>query len=252
MITAFVTGLLGSLHCLGMCGPLAAALPGQGRMNRTQYLLGRLTYNLGRIFTYSILGALVSLVGVAAQMFWLQQYVSVVLGIILIVMAIRGMIKHARKKPSSSPLNRWIIRRYSYFLQNPMPGRLFLLGTLNGLLPCGLVYLGLFQATLAPSLWEGMAIMAMFGLGTLPLMMGISLSGNWIRKNLLGRAKLVLPSLTLILGLMLGVRGMALGIPYLSPKLEWDAEGKAKVGCHIPEHKAATGHSSADTLSLCD
>ncbi len=234
MIGAFVTGLLGSLHCLGMCGPLAMALPGQQKTSKTAYFLGRLAYNSGRIFTYSILGGLVSLIGVAANMFRIQQYVSIGLGAVLVFMAIRTLVRHRRKARQQSVLDRWVYKRFSYFAQNPVPGRLFVLGALNGLLPCGLVYLGLFQAALTSNLWWGMATMAAFGLGTLPLMMGLSLSGQWLKRMLQGRARFVLPSLMLVLGLMLGLRGMALGIPYLSPRMEVNETGQTEVICHTP------------------
>lgn len=250
MIAAFVTGLLGSLHCLGMCGPLAMALPGQQKTSKTSYFLGRLAYNSGRIFTYSILGGLVSLIGVAANMFRLQQYVSLVLGAVLIFMALRSLIRHSRKVRKQSFLDRWVYKRFSYFAKHPVPGRLFVLGMLNGLLPCGLVYIGLFQAALTSNFWMGMATMALFGLGTLPLMMGLSLSGQWLRRMLVGRARFVLPSLMLFLGLMLGLRGMALGIPYISPRLELDERGGTIVECHTPGATVVEDSAKTDSTIL--
>lgn len=248
MIGAFLTGLLGSLHCLGMCGPLAMALPGKPGESQGSFLGGRLAYNSGRIFTYSLLGGIVSFVGMAAAMFEVQQYVSLLLGTILIFMALRSMVRHSKKVRKRSALDRWVFNRFSFFMQRPIPGRLFILGALNGLLPCGLVYIGLFQAALTSNIPTGMLTMAVFGLGTLPMMLGVSLSGNWLRRQLQGKARLILPSLMLVLGIMLGIRGMALGIPYLSPSLNTEADGTVSLECHSSLKGA---HSSSDSIAFC-
>ncbi len=232
MIAAFLTGLLGSLHCLGMCGPLALALPG-ARNFGAAYVGGRLLYNLGRVTSYAFLGGLVSLIGVAATMFEVQQYMSLVTGGILIFMALRTLFFHHQGTTRSNRLTRWVHGQFGRLMQQTGAEKLYLLGMLNGLLPCGLVYIGLFQAALAPSVGEGMALMALFGLGTWPVMVGMSLSGNWLRQRLMGRTKRILPILMLVMGMMLTVRGMALGIPYLSPKIEPTGTGQAELPvCH--------------------
>lgn len=244
MIAAFFTGLLGSLHCLGMCGPLAFALPAapvfgmEGQAVKAgpspSHIAGRLLYNVGRLVSYAFLGAMVSMVGVAAAMFDLQRYASLLMGGILILLAIRGFLRHGKSSSPSSPVFKWLSSQMGRFLGNPHPMNLFTIGLLNGLLPCGLVYIGLFQAALAPSPFEGMAIMALFGLGTFPMMIGVSLSGPWLRRNLMGRVRRVLPILMLITGVMLSLRGMALGIPYLSPKMEQAQGGAADIVCCEP------------------
>lgn len=240
MIAALITGLVGSLHCLGMCGPLAMALPGQPGTTR-YFFWGRLSYNLGRIGVYALLGGLVSLLGLAAAFLKLQQFVSIALGIVLIGLALRSLFSHRRKVARQTWAEGWVFKRFSWFMQHPVPGRLFILGGLNGLLPCGLVYIGLFQAALAPSPWEGMATMALFGAGTLPVMLTASLSGQWLRRHLLSRAKYVLPGLMLCMGLMLGLRGMALDIPYLSPKVVVTTDGKFHVSCHVGPEAGGKG-----------
>lgn len=156
------------------------------------------------------------------------------MGALLIALAIKGFIQHKRKSQASNFLFRWVSATMGRFFASPHPSNLFTIGLLNGMLPCGLVYIGLFQAALATSPWEGMAVMAVFGLGTWPMMLGVSLSGPWLRRNLMGRVRSVLPALMLVTGLMLSLRGMALGIPYLSPKMELNEGGAAEITCCTP------------------
>lgn len=232
MITAFLTGFLGSLHCLGMCGPLALAAPGD-RSSRWAFVSGRLLYNLGRITTYALAGALVSLVGVTAALFELQQIVSVVTGGLLIVWVLGKWAGYGKHIQPPQWWTRWVRQRLGTLMQQSGNEKLYLLGMLNGLLPCGLLYIGLWQAAMATSVPEGMARMALFGLGTWPMMLGIGLSAGWWRKRLQGRTHVVLPVATLLVGTVLVVRGLALGIPYLSPRLEYHPELKAQVpDCH--------------------
>ena len=232
MIAAFVTGLIGSLQCLGMCGPIALALPGKEKKGAA-YLFGRFLYNLGRIFSYSILGGIVAGLGVAAAMFEMQRWFSLSLGILLIFLAIRefGWLGQ-RFKNHDNVFSRMWRKMMGKMMRLKGPLGLFGIGLVNGLLPCGLVYAGLFLAANSDSLWLGMAKMALFGLGTLPLMLSVSFSGKWLQEWIQRRGKMVIPVLMTALGLMFVVRGMALGIPFLSPKLEMNhANGKVKMSC---------------------
>lgn len=242
MIAAFLTGLFGSLHCLGMCGPLVMALPGQ---SGARFWWGRLLYHSGRILTYSVMGGLVALLGVAAQMFALQQVVSLVMGLGLLSMAVLSFFNGSNS--GSSWISKWVIRMAGKLLQKKTLGRLFGLGLVNGLLPCGMVYIGLFQAALAPSMIRGMATMALFGLGTWPIMMGLAVSGKWIRARFKSPPKFLVPGLMLTVGLMLTLRGMALGIPYLSPRMAMGGNGKVEIVCH----DEAPRHVNAEKLPHC-
>ena len=232
MLAAFLTGLIGSLHCLGMCGPIALALPGADRSGGG-YLLGRLLYNVGRILSYGLMGGIVAFLGVAAAMFEAQRWFSLALGIFLILLALRQYGLLGRRLPAQDNfLNRAWRRGMSRVLQLRGYGGLFAIGVMNGFLPCGLVYAGLFIAANSTFAWEGAAKMAVFGLGTLPLMLTVSWSGKWLTAWLRTRVKWVMPMTMTFLGLLFLVRGMALGIPYLSPKLEAGTEpGKMKMSC---------------------
>lgn len=231
MLAAFITGFAGSMHCLGMCGPIALALPG-GNAKGFRYFFGRLLYNSGRISMYAILGGIVSLFGVAAAMFEVQRWVSIVMGAVMLVLALRelgafGKVNQA--KPSR--FQQWWLRMMGKMMQWGHGRGLFAMGLLNGILPCGFVYLGLFQAAMSESLWEGAAKMALFGLGTWPVMLTLTWSSKWITGIAKMRARIIMPSIMVVMAALFVLRGLALGIPYLSPKMEMQAKGKVKMSC---------------------
>jgi len=234
MLAAFITGLVGSLHCVGMCGPIALALPmPQNGRAGWQYFLGRLLYNVGRLTSYSILGGIVALLGVAAALFDIQRWFSLGLGVILIVLAMAHFgLLGAKSLATNNIWNRWWRKAMGEAMKLRGLGGLFVLGLLNGVLPCGLVYAGLFLAANSSTMLEGMAKMAAFGLGTLPLMLTLSWSGKWLRSWLQAKSRWIMPSLMLGLAMMFFLRGMALGIPYLSPRLEQShITGEVKMSC---------------------
>ncbi|MFN8396862.1 MAG: sulfite exporter TauE/SafE family protein [Bacteroidia bacterium] len=252
MLAAFLTGLVGSLHCLGMCGPIALSLP-VAEQKGWGYFAGRVLYNFGRLFTYSVLGGLVAMLGVAAALFDVQRYFSLGLGAVLIVLALFHFGVFGKKTQlADNFLNRAWRRGMGRVMRIKGAGGMFVLGLMNGILPCGLVYAGLFLAANSATAWEGSIKMAAFGLGTMPLMLTLTWSGGWIRNWLRLRARLVMPVVMTFLGLMFVLRGMALGIPYVSPRMEAGSEpGKVKMSCcekmeggkasnpkgHSPSHK---------------
>lgn len=218
--SAFLIGLAGSLHCAGMCGPLMMALPVSSE-STAGLISGRLLYNTGRIFTYVLLGLASGAFGSGASMIGFQQNMSVLLGAaILTYVAIPGSFKH---KIAGYP----IIRSYeeklkgliSRVLKTNSSFSLFLLGLLNGLLPCGLVYAGLAGAAASAGLKEGMSYMALFGLGTLPVMFLISAAGHYITIGIRRKINRLIPVMAIVLGIIFILRGLDLGVPYLSPKL---------------------------------
>ncbi len=220
IITAFAIGLLGSFHCLGMCGPIALALPVRDQAGLRRWL-GRLTYNLGRIATYALLGGLFGLLGQSLAMAGLQQTVSVTLGIVIILGVVLPATLIRRLNPNHRIAR--MIGRVKHAMQHLFAVRtypaMFGLGTLNGLLPCGLVYVGLAGATATGYLTEGAAYMAAFGLGTLPMMLGVSFLGQWISVPLRNSVRKAVPVLVGAMGLLFILRGLALDIPYVSPVL---------------------------------
>jgi sulfite exporter TauE/SafE len=213
---AFTLGLLGSLHCAAMCGPLMLALSvppgGAGR-----FVAGRVTYQLGRVTTYVLLGVVAGLIGKSIFLAGLQRWLSIALGV-----AILAGFLISKKISLTAPVVRMVAKlktAMSAQLRKRSFRSLALLGMLNGLLPCGLVYVAMAGAVSRGTLGEGVVYMATFGLGTLPTMLGISLSGKLFPLPLrlkLGRA---IPIGVCLLAGLLILRGMALGIPYVSPDL---------------------------------
>jgi uncharacterized protein len=214
--TALVLGLVGSLHCAGMCGPLALALPLAGS-SRAGFLAGRAAYNLGRILTYCLLGVVFGLVGQTLLLAGVQRWVSIALGVALLA----GLITSRRVAlwhPVTALVN-WLKSRMSVLLRQRSLVSLLLLGLLNGLLPCGLVYVACAGATATGNLLSGAQYMAVFGTGTVPMMLAISLSGRLVPMSLRLQLRKAIPVSVFLLATLLILRGMALGIPYLSPDL---------------------------------
>ena len=223
--TAFLLGLVGSLHCAGMCGPLALALPVAGNTTGG-YVLGRVAYNAGRIITYCLLGIVFGLAGWTFLLAGLQRWVSIALGVALLL-GLFASRKLARWNPVTSAVNQ-LKSGMSVLLRRRSFAGLAVLGLLNGLLPCGLVYVACAGAAATGSTLAGASYMAVFGVGTVPMMLAISLSGKLVPTSL--RLKLVktIPVCVFLLGTLLIVRGMSLGIPYLSP----DMSGSGASCCH--------------------
>jgi len=219
-ISGFIIGIVGSLHCAGMCGPLALALPvPQG--GRAQFVAGRLLYNAGRVVTYALLGAVAGLVGRRLFMAGAQQTVSIVLGVVLLVVALApAVLKRLRIGSTllariSDPVQRMI----GALLQRSSLLALFLLGLVNGVLPCGLVYMALAAAITTGGVLQGVLFMTGFGAGTVPMMFLIALAGKQIQGGLRKRLTALMPVFTAVIAVLIILRGMNLGIPYVSPKV---------------------------------
>lgn len=220
--TAFMVGFAGSLHCAGMCGPIVLAMPAVGNTTLTQ-VTGRVAYNGGRMVTYGMLGLLFGLFGQMLGMAGLQRWVSVGAGALILLglfaWPFRGSGVFAAQLVGKlkSALGRLLHRR--------TVGSQFLFGGLNGLLPCGLVYAACMGAVATGGLLSGLEYMLVFGLGTVPMMLGLGLAGRTVQARLQGRFQMVIPVCLGVMGVLLILRGLALGIPYLSPDLAAGGEG---------------------------
>lgn len=214
-LTAFVTGLIGSFHCIGMCGPIALALPDAG-IGITGKVFGRLVYNSGRIITYGLLGYLLGWFGFGLKLAGIQQAVSIAAGAIMIMMVLFASDWIERKigNPFNLLPKKWIAKLFSKESYTSVG----LIGLINGLLPCGFVYIGLIGSVTAQSASGGALYMVFFGFGTLPMMFGVSMAGQFINLNLRKRMNRVVPYLAILMGVLFILRGLDLGIPYLSPK----------------------------------
>jgi sulfite exporter TauE/SafE len=203
-----------------MCGPIVLALP-VGTQGMFRYLLGRMLYNFGRVVTYSVMGGIIGLVGAGLSLAILQQNVSIIAGAaILITLFIRRISRTAL--PNPLPLGTLLLKvqaKIASLLKESSLPPLFFLGVLNGLLPCGFVYLAITTAAVTADVSRGMMFMAGFGLGTMPAMVGFSFFPRLVSPPLRSKISRVLPVFTLLVGVLLIVRGLNLGIPFISPKL---------------------------------
>lgn len=218
-LTAFLTGLLGSFHCLGMCGPIAMIAP-QGQPY-TVFLAGRLVYNIGRITTYAIIGLLLGAFGMGLQLAGIQQYVSIAMGILLLLIAvskITGVDVLGNNKWFSGYRLR-LEKQFTKFITRPGMGAQYTVGLLNGLLPCGLVYIALAGAVTTTQALNGALYMALFGLGTLPMLFSVSIASRWVTHKVRTGIMRTIPYFVMVVGVLFILRGLNLGIPYVSPKL---------------------------------
>ena len=213
---ALALGLLGSLHCAAMCGPLMLALPVPPG-GPLRFTLGRIVYQLGRVTTYGLLGIVAGLVGKSIFLAGIQRWLSIALGVAILL----GFLV-AKKVSLAAPVVR-LVGKLKAAMSAQLRQRSFrslaLLGMLNGLLPCGLVYVALAGAVSRSTILDGVLYMAVFGLGTLPTMLGISLSGKLFPPVWRAKLRGAIPIAVCALAGLLILRGMALGIPYLSPDL---------------------------------
>ena len=218
--TAIVFGFLGSIHCLGMCAPITWAVPVGDK--KWQWLRGRLAYNLGRIMTYGALGVLAGLLGRGFSLVGWQQGLSVAAGVLLL----SGVLVFGMQVPSRGlfkPLARLVLlvkMRIGPLIQKRGLRAQWSLGLLNGLLPCGLVYAALLVAGSMGTLEGAAAYMLLFGLGTLPMLLGAAIFGRVMGQKFRTGVWRLAPKLVAIVGILLILRGLNLGIPYLSPALK--------------------------------
>ena len=212
--SAFLLGLLSSFHCAGMCGPLALALPATGKTTST-YVLGRVAYNAGRIATYCLLGAVFGLMGGTLALAGVARWASLGAGL-AIFLGLIASSRHFLNVPVAKAAA-WTRRRLAYFLNRRTLASTFFLGAFNGLLPCGLVYAACAVAVTAGGTLAGIGYMFTFGLGTVPMMLGIGLFGMKLQPMIRLRFQKLIPAGLFAIGLLLILRGMELGIPYVSP-----------------------------------
>lgn len=237
-------GLIGNFHCLGMCGPIALAIPlkKEGKYARITSVM---IYNSGRILVYTVLGVLFGLLGKGIVLIGFQQHLSILLGVVIVVAVVLPFVFGKIGKGKNIVFS-WITKFKALFAKqftkNSYPA-IFGLGMLNGLLPCGLVYVALAGALATGSWHHGAAYMALFGIGTLPIMAILPYFRNLLSINLRKKLTRLIAPTMLLFGILLILRGANLGIPYLSPQQA--AEDNTKVeGCctHDMEHSAPSCH----------
>lgn len=218
-IQALIVGLLGSFHCAGMCGPIALALPLRENSWRTKLISG-LLYNFGRIFTYALLGCTFGILGYGLAFWGAQQFVSIFAGVLMILSILFPIIFRSFRFGAVFEKG---LSLFSNFFGKLFGFRTyfstFMIGTLNGFLPCGLVYIALAGAVVSNGPGAGAIYMMLFGMGTLPVLLTVSMAGNLIGIRFRNAVKKVIPYAIIIIGILFILRGLNLGIPYVSPSI---------------------------------
>ena len=212
--TAFSIGLLGSIHCVGMCGPIALALPYQGP-NRWKVAGGVFLYNLGRVVTYTLLGAAIGILGKGLLIAGVQTYLSIALGIAILIIAVLAIPVESRiaRFPIIARLNQWVSRQMGYFLRQTGRFSTLFIGMLNGLIPCGLVYMAIAGAVSAGGILQGSAYMALFGLGTIPLLAITAVAGQAVNIQWRQRLRRLAPVLMIVIACLFIMRGLQFQTP---------------------------------------
>lgn len=211
---AFMIGLLGSIHCIGMCGPLAFAVPSL-RQNWWNMVFDKLIYQLGRIISYCFLGLIIGLIGEQLWMAGLQQGISIFSGVLIVMAACSRLFKLRFMKNNPSFMLRPFHKAFNYALKHK--ANHLIIGIINGFLPCGFVYLAMAGALNMESVSQSAGYMFWFGMGTLPLMFLATLSIGFTGALFRQRINKAVPYLMLCLGIWFIFRGLELNIPYLSP-----------------------------------
>lgn len=234
LIAGLVIGFLGSFHCIGMCGPIALALP-VPKTSNLSFIAGRILYNAGRVLTYSVMGAVFGLLGGRIIFSGFQQALSITLGIIILI-SVFLPFKYKQKIISLNfiqKINQPLKREIGILFKQATFSSMFLIGLLNGFLPCGFVYIGLAGATAAGDAVSGGAFMFLFGLGTFPAMFAASVLGKFVSLNVRQKIRKLTPVFAIVLAVIFILRGMNLGIPFVSPKLNSQTESTQNLDCHI-------------------
>ncbi|MBT8394198.1 MAG: sulfite exporter TauE/SafE family protein [Bacteroidia bacterium] len=234
LLSALVLGLLGSFHCVGMCGPIAFMLP-IDRQNSFKKVSQVSLYHFGRLLTYSLMGLVFGLVGKSLYLFGIQQQLSIAIGILMIVVVLIPY-KTFNKYNFSKPLYKFISRIKSALgkeLKKKSPDTFLTIGFLNGFLPCGLVYMAIFAAIATGSALEGSLYMFVFGLGTVPLMTTAIYFSRFLSGVVRKKIQKAIPVFVIIIGLLFVLRGLGLGIPYVSPTPITEIE-KSQIECIDP------------------
>lgn len=227
-MSGLAIGILGNMHCIAMCGPLALMLPTQ-KLVGFKKLLAIFSYNMGRASSYTILGFVFGLIGNSLSLIGLQQALSIAAGLILLLINFTNVFKNKQVR----------IFGFKQFIQNKIVNQLQLLssiksfyffGLLNGLLPCGLVYIAIATAIALANVYNAMWLMFAFGVGTFPLMLSLLIFKSNISIAVQQKAKKILPVFVSIMAIVLIVRGLGLNIPNLSPAI-YNVKQNA-ISCH--------------------
>ncbi|WP_159018020.1 sulfite exporter TauE/SafE family protein [Algibacter sp. L3A6] len=233
LFSAFILGLLGSFHCVGMCGPIAFMLP-VDRNNALKKALQIGVYHLGKLLAYSVIGLVFGLIGKSLYLFGFQQQLSIFIGILMILVVLipqRTFNKYNFSKPVYKLISK-VKSALGSAMKKKTMDTFLTIGFLNGFLPCGLVYMAVFASIASGNALNGALYMAVFGLGTIPLMTTAIYFSQFLKGAARQKIQKAIPVFVVIIGVLFIIRGLGLGIPYLSPAPVLDAVS-ASMDCQI-------------------
>lgn len=222
---AFILGFAGSLHCLGMCGPLVSAL--ETITTPEKWRLHQWLHHCGRWLTYALLGLAAGSVGQTFAALGFQRWIVLIAGIAMLSMLLIPALGHVGLQPAQR-LSDAVRKQLGKMMHTRNPLYRFAVGMLHGLLPCGLVYAALAGAVSTSSAWQGMLFMTVFGISTTPALLAVSRIMNWLKQRFNINSIKHVQGALMIVALLVLLRGANLGIPMLSPKLN---ANKAQMEC---------------------
>jgi len=234
IIAGFFLGFLGSMHCVGMCGPIVLALPFKSASNY-RFVVKRVFYHLGRIAVYGLLGFLLGLLSGKINLTGFQHAITILTGAALLVFGVLSLMKF-------EVLSRIKFVEKPYIFMRKLLGRFvlgdglfsgFLLGVLNGFLPCGFVYVALAGAFVYSDILLSSLFMVFFGLGTIPALIAVSILPRLLKKKISFSSHRLIPVITIVFAIIFILRGLNLGIPYISP----DITNKTTFKKEMPQKK---------------
>ena len=218
LYTAFILGLISSFHCVGMCGAISVMLP-VDHQNPVKKFFQLMVYHVGKITAYAFIGLLFGLLGKGLFLAGMQQQLSIIIGLLIILIALipeRLLSKYSITQPLYQLIGKVKSSLGSQFKKKSL-GSLFTIGLLNGFLPCGMVYMAVFGAMAMQSQLLGALYMSFFGLGTVPLLIMVAYANQLISISLRNRIQKAIPFVAVAIGILFILRGLGLGIPYVSP-----------------------------------
>ncbi|POR24539.1 hypothetical protein BWK58_07975 [Flavobacterium columnare] len=216
--SAFILGLISSLHCVGMCGPIAMMLP-VDRKNQTKKVIQIIIYNIGRIMSYILLGSFFGLLGRGLFLAGFQQKMSIIIGILMIVIVLvpeKVFAQYNFSKPVFIMLSK-VKTLLGQQFKNKTYQSIFMIGLLNGFLPCGLVYVALFGAIAMQKVSLSIVYMALYGIGTIPMMTMVVYISNLLTMPVRNKIQKIIPIAVIGVGVLFIFRGLGLDLPFLSP-----------------------------------
>jgi len=231
--SAFLIGLAGSVHCVGMCGPLALAIPGASKDKGFTFFLRTIAYQISRISGYGVLGLIVGFFSQGMQITGIQPYFSLLSGIILLFLGFFGII------PEVNAFSKYPIIQHFQVKINQIIGTVmtnehfstpFVLGFLNAMLPCGMIYIAMGTGLSSGNMSEAALYLISFGLGTLPLMFMMSLSGQFLSLQMRRSWQKTIPIIFMISGIILIYKGMNIDLPVDYNFWEWGLASQCETG----------------------